>query len=95
MANLAEHRDDGPGIQRGAVGGDALQPQATGRQGLGEGLAGWLRTTWMPFLRCVPDESRGQFLDEVFDAYLKIRPVDSDGLAHLSMVRLEVEAAKT
>lgn len=59
-----------------------------------EGLAGWLRTMWMPFLQCVPDESRGQFLDEVLDAYLKIRPLDSTGLAHLGMVRLEVEARK-
>lgn len=56
------------------------------------GLAGWLRTTWMPYLQRVPESSRQAFLDEILDLYLASHPPDHDGLVHLGMVRLEVEA---
>jgi trans-aconitate 2-methyltransferase len=59
-----------------------------------EGLAGWVRTTWLPYLERVPSEQRQVFLDEALDAYLRAVPLDENGTAHVSMVRLEVEAGK-
>jgi len=59
-----------------------------------EGLAGWLRTTWMPYLDRVPPERRGAFLEAVLDDYLARYPLDADGNAHVRMQRLEVEADK-
>lgn len=58
------------------------------------GLAGWLRTTWMPFTERVPVAERELFIAEVVDAYGAHVPLDSAGLVHVSMVRLEVEAHK-
>lgn len=57
-------------------------------------LAGWLRTTWMPYVQRVPPELQQTFLDEVVAAYLNTHPADAQGNVHLNMVRLEVEAAK-
>lgn len=59
-----------------------------------EGLAGWLRTTWMPYLDRVPAAGRDAFFDAVLDDYLACHPLDADGNAHVRMQRLEVEADK-
>jgi trans-aconitate methyltransferase/GNAT superfamily N-acetyltransferase len=59
-----------------------------------EGLAGWVRTTWMPYAHRVPEEARERFIGEVTDEYLKAHPADPDSKVHVSMVRLEVEARK-
>ena len=56
------------------------------------GLAGWIRTTWMPFTRCVPEDKRDDFIEEFVNLYLSKNPLDSQGLTHVSMVRLEVDA---
>ena len=66
---------------------DMTQPGA-------DGLAGWIRTTWMPYIHCVPENERDLFIAEVVDAYLARFPLDDKGLAHVAMVRLEVEAVK-
>jgi trans-aconitate 2-methyltransferase len=58
------------------------------------GLAGWLRTTWLPYLERVPAERRAEFLDTVLDEYLAGAPADGQGIVHVKMVRLEVEADK-
>jgi trans-aconitate 2-methyltransferase len=58
------------------------------------GLAGWLRTTWLPYTQRVPEERRESFLDELLDTYLADHPLDEQGRAHVKMVRLEVEAVK-
>jgi trans-aconitate 2-methyltransferase len=58
------------------------------------GLAGWLRTTWMPYIQRIPEDSRPAFLNEVLDEYLAFRPPHADGTVHLAMMRLEVEAFK-
>jgi len=58
-----------------------------------EGLIGWLRTVWLPYTDRVPAADRSAFLDEIADAYLSRFPLDSDGIAHVKMVRLQVEAA--
>lgn len=59
-----------------------------------EGLAGWVRTTWMPYTHRVPEEQRERFISEVVDTYLQTHPADPDGKVHVGMVRLEVEARK-
>lgn len=59
-----------------------------------EGLAGWIRTTWMPFTHRVPEGEREQFIGNFVDRYLALVPLDADGLAHVRMVRLEVNALK-
>ena len=57
-----------------------------------EGLKGWLRTTWFPYTDCLPAEIREVFLGQVVETYLARHPLDERGDAHVSMVRLEVEA---
>jgi trans-aconitate 2-methyltransferase len=57
-----------------------------------DGLAGWMRTTWMPYTHRVPESQREAFLYECVDDYLREHPLDSDGRSHVRMVRLEVEA---
>ena len=53
---------------------------------------GWLRTTWFPWADRVPVDLRDEFLDEVAAAYVSARPPDDDGVFHVQVVRLEVEA---
>ncbi|MDD5093251.1 MAG: methyltransferase domain-containing protein [Dehalococcoidia bacterium] len=57
-----------------------------------EGLAGWIRTTWMPYTHRVPADKREKFIFECVDGYLKKHPVDKLWCSHVKMVRLEVEA---
>lgn len=60
---------------------------------LGEtGLAGWLRTSWLLLTQVVPELERDRFISAVTQTYLAKFPLDSTGLAHVHMVRLEVEA---
>ena len=60
-----------------------------------EGLAGWLRTTWLPYVNQVPAQSRETFISEVVDQYLQAYPADALGVVHVPMVRLEVEARRS
>ena len=57
-----------------------------------EGFMGWLRTTWFTYTQRLPEEMRGAFLREVMTDYLSRYPLDEDGVAHVGVVRLEVEA---
>ena len=59
-----------------------------------EGLAGWIRTTWLPYTERLPIEKRELFVKEIVHRYLKNHPIDADGVVHLGMMRLEVEAFK-
>jgi trans-aconitate 2-methyltransferase len=59
-----------------------------------EGLAGWIRTTWLPYTERLPIEKRDKFVDEIVKRYVKNHPIDADGVVHLGMIRLEVEAYK-
>lgn len=70
-----------------------LVPKDMTHQGQ-EGLAGWIRTTWMPFTKCVPDERRDEFIAHFVELYLANNSLDSQGLTHVSMVRLEVDVDK-
>jgi len=58
------------------------------------GLAGWIRTTWMPYTQRLPDPIREDFIAELVSRYLHDHPPDSSGHTHVRMVRLEVEATK-
>jgi trans-aconitate 2-methyltransferase len=59
-----------------------------------EGLAGWVRTTWLPFTQRIPYEQRDSFVKEIVNRYLAAHPTDTKGVIHLGMNRLEVEAIK-
>jgi trans-aconitate 2-methyltransferase len=59
-----------------------------------EGMAGWVRTTWLPFTERIPVEQRGEMVQEIVNRYLASHPTDAEGVVHLGMVRLEVEACK-
>jgi len=59
-----------------------------------DGLASWIRTTWMPFTQCIPENERDNFIAHVVEKYLERIPLDHNGLAHVHMVRLEVNALK-
>jgi trans-aconitate 2-methyltransferase len=59
-----------------------------------EGMAGWVRTTWLPFTERIPVEMRDDFVKEIVSRYLADYPADDEGVVHLDMMRLEVEAQK-
>jgi trans-aconitate methyltransferase len=59
-----------------------------------EKFAAWIRTTWLPYTQAVPASLREEFITELVTEYIKLYPVDSDGLIHIQMNRLEVEAYK-
>ncbi|MBP1929006.1 trans-aconitate methyltransferase [Methanolinea mesophila] len=60
-----------------------------------QGLEGWVRTTWIPFLERLPACKQEEFIGEVVDRYLAFHPTDREGRTHVRMVRLEAEAVKT
>lgn len=59
-----------------------------------EGLSGWVRTTWLPYLERLDEADRPDFVDELVAEYLAGRPLDSQDRSHVAMVRLEVAARK-
>jgi len=59
-----------------------------------EGLARWIRTTWLQYTERLLIEKRDKFEEEIVKRYIKNHPIDADGVLHLGMMRLEVEAYK-
>lgn len=59
-----------------------------------DGLATWLRTTWLPFVQRVPEEVRDEFIAAVTRLYLAKFPADRENQVHVRMVRLEIDAVK-
>jgi trans-aconitate 2-methyltransferase len=59
-----------------------------------EAFAGWIRTTWLPWMARLPKGEQPGFIRELIDEYLAMYPADTDGTIHISMVRLESEAMK-
>jgi trans-aconitate methyltransferase len=59
-----------------------------------DGIAAWIRTTWLPFTQCIPEDLREKFIYEIVDTYLEAHPPDERGLVHVEAIRLEVEAEK-
>ncbi len=60
----------------------------------GEGLAAWIRTTWLPYTQRVPEAERGKFVSDVVERYIESHPADDEGMVLVRMVRLEVEALR-
>jgi trans-aconitate 2-methyltransferase len=58
------------------------------------GLAGWVRTTKLPYTQRLPEALRDDFINELLDTYLAHFPLDAEGRSHVGMVRLEVEALR-
>ena len=58
------------------------------------GLAGWIRTTWMPYLDRLPPADRDVFARTLCEEFLRRHPPDDTGRVHVSMVRLEVAAVR-
>ena len=59
-----------------------------------EGLAGWVRTTWLPFTDRIPIELRPKFVELIVNRYLEKHPADDAAVVHVGMMRTEVEAHK-
>jgi len=59
-----------------------------------DGLATWLRATWLPFVQRVPENLREDFIAAVTQRYLARHPPDAGGQVHVRMMRLEIEAVK-
>lgn len=57
-------------------------------------LAGWVRTTWLPYTERLPVNMREEFVGEIVSRYVKAHPLDGSGYVHVAMVRLEVEATR-
>jgi trans-aconitate 2-methyltransferase len=55
---------------------------------------GWIRTTWLPYTQRVPIDKRETFIARLADEYLQLHPTDENGMVHVQMMRLEVEAVK-
>ena len=59
-----------------------------------EGLAGWVRTTWLPFTDKLPANLKPKFIKLIVNLYLKDHPADVQGMVHVGMIRIESEAHK-
>ncbi len=57
-----------------------------------QGLASWIKTTWLPYIERVPADLRMDIIDEIADEYLRAYPPDDRGRVHVQMMRLEVVA---
>ena len=58
------------------------------------GLAGWIRTTWMPYTDRLPEARRAAWIDEVVTRYAERVPPDGDGNLHVPSFRVELEAVR-
>ena len=58
------------------------------------GLAGWIRTTWMPYTDRLPDDRRVAWIDEVVERYAERVPTDAEGRLHVPSFRVELEALR-
>lgn len=58
------------------------------------GLEAWVRTTWHPYIERLPEDLHQQFIREVVDSYIERYPLDEEGMVHVQMMRLEVEAER-
>ena len=59
-----------------------------------QGLASWIRTTWLPYTERIPLEQRDEFIEDVVTGYLAKVPLDADGNARVAMMLIEVEGVK-
>lgn len=76
-----------------AVGSLKLAPKDATYPGA-DGFATWLRTTWIPYVQCVPESAREEFIAAVTQRYVAKHPPDAEDKVHVRMVRLEIEATR-
>lgn len=57
-----------------------------------EGLSLWIRTTWLPYTRRVPEELRAPFIATIAEEYLKQQRLGNDDIIPVAMMRIELEA---
>lgn len=57
-----------------------------------EGITAFVRTTGLGYTRRIPERLHEEFVGEIVDRYIKNHPIDNEGLIHVQMIRLEVEA---
>ncbi|OPY65258.1 MAG: Trans-aconitate 2-methyltransferase [Syntrophorhabdus sp. PtaU1.Bin050] len=57
-----------------------------------EGLAAWIRTTWLPYTARVPEELRTVFINEIADRYITAQSLGIHDTIPVKMFRLEFEA---
>ncbi|MBP7826645.1 MAG: methyltransferase domain-containing protein [Verrucomicrobia bacterium] len=57
-------------------------------------LAGWFRTTWLPYTQRVTPAAREDFITAVLNHYLTQHPPNADGQIRVKMVRLEIDGVK-
>ena len=60
-----------------------------------DGLAAWIRTTWLPYTQRVPVKQRDAFVADVVQRFVARHPADAAGRLTVRMVRLEIDAVKT
>ncbi len=59
-----------------------------------DGIKNWLRSVWLPYTQRVPDNEREEFINLLTENFEKENPPDINGIFHIDMLRLEVEAEK-
>ncbi len=59
-----------------------------------EAFKGLVRTTWFSYTNNVPENLREELVEDLTNLYLEMIPPDTDGLVHMPMIKLEVEAIK-
>lgn len=59
-----------------------------------DGLAGWIRTTWLRYTGSVPDERREAFVEALVSRYLTTHPPRPDGTIEIPMIRLQAVAER-
>ena len=57
-------------------------------------LAGWIRTTWLPYTQRIPEHDREDFINQLVEDYIIAHGCDIADHIHVSMSRLEVEIEK-
>jgi trans-aconitate 2-methyltransferase len=60
-----------------------------------ESLAAWIRTTWLPYTRRLPENMQTDFINEIVDTYIMTRGLDMNSIIPVEMVRLEFEAERS
>ncbi len=76
---------------------NAKRAELISKDAVHQGISGfksWIRTTWLPYTQHLPEEKRELFISQLADEYLQQHPADENGIVHVNMMRLEVEAIK-
>jgi trans-aconitate methyltransferase len=60
-----------------------------------ESMAGWIRTTWLPYTRRVPENMQPDFIHEIVDTYIATHGFTGNGTLCVEMVRLEFQAVRS